>query len=71
LAGGYLHQNQTRETNLDSENFYVLEDWVVDKTRGETGVTGFVGGIHGYQLHVIQGLEQIVKYLTSGGVRLT
>ena len=46
---------------VDAEHFYVLEDWVIDKTRGN-GVTGWVGGCHGYQRQVIQGLESLVKY---------
>ena len=45
---------------VDAEYFYVLEDWVIDKVRG-SGVTGWVGGCHGYQRQVIHGLEQIVK----------
>lgn len=49
---------------VDADNFYVLEDWVIDKVRGN-GVTGWVGGCHGYQRQVIQGLEQIVKYVTD------
>jgi hypothetical protein len=48
--------------NSDAEHFYVLEDWVIDKVRGN-GVTGWVGGCHGYQRQVIQGLEHIVKYI--------
>jgi hypothetical protein len=48
--------------NVDAENFYVLEDWVLDKSRGGTGVTGFVNGIQAYQQQVILGLEEIVKY---------
>lgn len=47
--------------NVDAEQFYVLEDWVVDKSRGN-GVTGWVSGCHGYQCQVIQGLEALVKY---------
>ena len=46
---------------LDAEHFYVLEDWVIDKTRGNS-VTGWVSGCHGYQRQVIQGLEALVKY---------
>ena len=40
----------------------MLEDWVIDKTRGN-GVTGWVGGCHGYQRQVIEGLEALVKYI--------
>jgi len=49
---------------VDAENFYVLEDWVIDKVRGN-GVTGWVGSCHGYQRQVIQGLEHVVKYVSS------
>ena len=41
----------------------MLEDWVIDKTKGNA-VTGWVGGCHGYQRQVIQGLEALVKYLS-------
>jgi len=49
---------------LDAEHFYVLEDWIIDKSKGN-GVTGWVGGCHGYQRQVIQGLEALVKYPPS------
>ena len=45
---------------IDAEDFYVLEDWVIDKEKGN-GVTGWVAGIHSYQRQVIQSLEQLVK----------
>jgi hypothetical protein len=56
--------------DLDAENFYVLEDWVIDKARGN-GVTGWVGGWHGYQRQLINGLENLVKYYlpSSPGVQ--
>lgn len=46
---------------VDTEHFYVLEDWVIDKTRGN-GITGWVNGCHSYQRAMIQGLESVVKY---------
>lgn len=46
---------------VDAEHFYVLEDWVIDKSRGN-GITGWVAGTHSYQRQVIQSLEQLVKY---------
>jgi hypothetical protein len=49
---------------VDTEHFYVLEDWVIDKTRGN-GVTGWVSGCHSYQRAMIQGLESVVKYPIS------
>jgi hypothetical protein len=49
---------------VDAEHFYVLEDWIIDKDKGN-GVTGWVSGCHGYQRQVIQGLEQLVKYILS------
>jgi Exocyst complex component Sec5 len=47
--------------SVDAEHFYVLEDWVIDKSRG-SGVTGWVSACHGYQQQVIKGLEAVVKY---------
>ena len=44
----------------DTEHFYVLEDWVIDKEKGN-GITGWVSGCHGYQRQVIQGLAGLVK----------
>jgi len=41
---------------VDAENFYVLEDWTVDKARRK-GITGWVSGCYGYQQGLIQGLE--------------
>jgi hypothetical protein len=49
---------------VDTEHFYVLEDWVIDKARGN-GVTGWVNGCHSYQRAMIEGLEAIVKYRIS------
>jgi hypothetical protein len=46
---------------VDAENFYVLEDWTIDKARGKV-VTGWVASWHGYQRQVINALEQLVKY---------
>jgi len=49
---------------VDADHFYVLEDWVIDKSRGN-GITGWVAGTHSYQRQVIQSLEQLVKYPPS------
>jgi len=45
---------------LDADHFYVLEDWVIDKTKGN-GVTGWVNGCHSYQREMIHALEALVK----------
>ena len=44
----------------DSENFYVLEDWMIDKSRGN-GSTGWIKDCQSYQTLIIQDLENIVK----------
>jgi Exocyst complex component Sec5 len=50
--------------NVDAEHFYVLEDWVIDKLKGN-GVTGLINACHVYQRQIIQGLETLVKYKSN------